>query len=245
MSGTPRKIEFSVAPAPGGGFAVLAAGRPARTPRGNDLVVPSRALAETIRDELPAMPGALAGRGLNDPAAAAHFRIASGAIDVLAADAAARARLEADLVGYGDTDLVCYRSPRPDALAAREDAAWNPVCAWFRDAFAVELVTTTGFETGLQDARLADVLAETLATMDAFRLAAVALAIKAAGSVAVGLALAHGRIGADEAFEAITVGESFQEETWGIDKEARAARAVKRLDLEQAARFLALLEEKR
>lgn len=241
MTQAPRKITFSVAPADGGGFAVLGSNRPLRTPRGHDLVVPTRGLAEAIREELTAHPGVLAGRGLNDPATTPNFRIAAGAIDVIAADAPARAQLERALVGYGATDLVCYRSPRPDALVVRESEAWDPLCAWFADRFGVRLAKTTGFDAVPCDARMDEILASALAQLDPFRLAAVSLAVHAAGSIVIGLALAEGRLDPEAAFATATVGELFQEETWGMDKDAAAARAVKRLDLEQAARFLALL----
>jgi chaperone required for assembly of F1-ATPase len=242
MTKAPREIVFSVGTVAGAGFAVLGSGRPLRTPRGHELVVPTQGLAEAIREELTAEPGVLAGRGLNDPAMAPNFRIAAGAIDVIAADAAARAQLEKALAGYGTTDLVCYRSPRPDALVAREAEAWDPLCAWFEDRFGVRLAQTTGFEAVPCDARLEDILAAALAALDPFRLAAVSLAVHAAGSIVIGLALAEGRLDPEAAFAAAVVGELFQEETWGMDKEAVAARAVKRLDLEQAARFLALLD---
>ena len=42
---------------------------------------------------------------------------------------------------------------------------------------------------------------------------------------------------------AAVIQETFQEEKWGADREAAAARAVKRLDLAQAARFVELLSE--
>ncbi len=241
MTQAPRKISFSVTPAEGGGFVVLGSGRPLRTPRGHDLVMPTQGLAEAIREEVTAEPGVLAGRGLNDPAMAPNFRIAAGAIDVIAADGAARVQLETALVGYGATDLVCYRSPRPDALVAREAQAWDPLCAWFADRFGVRLAQTTGFDAVPSDTRLDEILAATLRAFDPFRLAAVSLAVHAAGSIVIGLALAEGRLEPEAAFAAATVGEVFQEETWGMDKEALAARTVKRLDLEQAARFLALL----
>jgi len=241
MTKTPRKIVFSVTPHESGGFALLGSNRPLRTPRGHEFVVPTRALAETIREEVTAEPAVLAGRGLNDPATAPHFRIAAGAIDVIAGDDAARAQLEKALVGYGATDLVCYRSPRPEALVALETAAWDPLCAWFEQRFGVRLAQTTGFDAVACDPRLDEILTETLAALDAFRLAAFSLAIHAAGSIVIGLTLAEGRLDPAEAFAAAFVGEEYQEQAWGTDKDARAARAVKRLDLEQAARFLELL----
>jgi chaperone required for assembly of F1-ATPase len=63
----------------------------------------------------------------------------------------------------------------------------------------------------------------------------------AASSLAIGLALAEGRLGAAEAFAAAELDSTFQLEHWGEDPEETRRRAAIRADLEAAARFLGLL----
>lgn len=238
----PTTLTTAVAPAEGG-FAVTIGGRPLRTPGGRALVVPSAALAREIAAEVAARPEVLSGKGLNDPAAAPHYRIAAGAVDVLAADAAARAGTERELAAYGETDLVCFRSGAPATLAAREAAAWDPLCAWFADRFGARLAVTRTLAAPGQEAGVGRAIGGVLAEADPFRLAALALATKAAGSIVIALALAEGRLDAEAAFAAAFVEEAFQEETWGTDAETARVRAGKRLDLVHAARFLGLLAE--
>ena len=100
-------------------------------------MVPTRALAETIAAEIREDPRRLAGKGIEDPAAAPNFRIAAGALDVIKGETGAREALVRDLAAYGDTDLVCFRAEGPDALSAREAEHWDPLCAWFGDRFGV------------------------------------------------------------------------------------------------------------
>ena len=225
------------------GFLVTVNERAATTPRRNPVIVPTRALARAIKNELTAAPGILAGKGLNDPAAAPCFRIAAGAIDVVAPDITTRAGVERELTGYGATDLVCLRAERPAELVARECAAWDPLCHWFARRFGVSLALGTGVMALRQASAVADALAAAAAACDPFRLAALSLATRSAGSVVIGLALCEGEIDAEAAFAAAVIEETFQEEKWGADREAAAARAVKRLDLAQAARFVELLSE--
>ena len=59
----------------------------------------------------------------------------------------------------------------------------------------------------------------------------------------IGVALVEGEIDAEAAFAAAVLEEAWQAEKWGEDAEAARTRAVKRLDLAQAARFVELLTE--
>jgi chaperone required for assembly of F1-ATPase len=81
------------------------------------------------------------------------------------------------------------------------------------------------------------------AALDAFRLAGLSAATGVLGSVVLGLALARGRLDADEAFRLSRIDESWQAEHWGWDaqEEARAERL--RRDIADTARFLTLLEQ--
>ena len=36
----------------------------------------------------------------------------------------------AEVAAYAETDLVCYRTDEPPALARRQAAAWQPLVAW-------------------------------------------------------------------------------------------------------------------
>lgn len=237
----PAKIKASVR-AEAGGFLVIINGRPARTPRGYELVVPGAALARVIAAEIEAMPATLAGKGLNDPAAAPNLRIAAGAVDVIS-EADGRTEVERELVAYGATDLVCIRAAQPAALVARERATWDPLCDWFAQRFGVAPAMGVGVFAAPQPQALGVALKAAVAAYDPFRLAALSLATRSAGSIVIGLALCEGRIDADAAFAAAVLEEIFQEEKWGADREAVKARAVKHLDLVQAARFLELLTE--
>ncbi len=108
------RIRVDVA-AVGDGYAVTLDGRAVKTPGKRPLVVPGAALAREIAREIERLvaedPAALAGLGLGDPARAANSRIAAAAIDVIAGEAGARARVVADLAAYGETDLAVGTQP--------------------------------------------------------------------------------------------------------------------------------------
>jgi chaperone required for assembly of F1-ATPase len=80
-----------------------------------------------------------------------------------------------------------------------------------------------------------------VAAHDDLALTGLAAAVKAAGSLVIGLALAQGRIDAAQAFELSQLDELYQAERWGEDAEAAKARAALRRELESARRFLDLV----
>ena len=227
------------------GYAVTLNGAPVKTPGKRSLMVPGAALAREIAREIVRLvardPAALAGKGLGDPARAANFRIAAGAIDVIAGEAGARARVVAELAAYGETDLVCYRAERPEGLVAAEQAAWAPLVDWFAAEFGVRLGVTTGLRAVPREAAALNAITAAIEGYDDFALAALSLATRTAGSIVIGLALSRGRLDAHGAFMASAVDERFQAERWGADEDSGLALEAKALDLTQAAQFLDLL----
>ena len=150
----------------------------------------------------------------------------------------------AAVAAYGANDLLCYRGPQGSALAERQQEIWPPLLDWLAQRHGVTLAVTHGIAAIDQDqvqlGRLSDVVAE----FDAYHLAALADATSVCGSVIVALALAAGIISEAEAWEASTLDETFQAETWGQDEEAVVSLAAKRQDLAAAHRFLRLVQSR-
>ena len=215
----------------GTGFGVTLDDKALKTPAGTPIVVPTRALAAAIAEEwsnqgerlrLDALP---------------LTRIAGTALDRVSAR---RAELRRDLAAYGETELVCHRAERPPELVARQRAAWQPLVDWLADRFDARLETTEGVLAREQPRASITALARALESYDDWRLAALSIAVGAAGSLAIGLALIEKRLDPRQAFEAAELDASYQIEAWGEDPEATRRQAEIRADLESAARFIAL-----
>lgn len=223
-----------VAPAESG-FAIALDGKPVRTPQGAALLLPAAPLAAAIAAEWQEAGGA---RGEEfAPAMLPLTRLASTAIDRIAPDPAATVTA---LSRYAETDLVCYRAEEPPELAARQHALWQPHLDWAALALDAPLQTTRGVMPLRQDAAALAALARAVGRLDPFRLAGLALAVGALGSLVLGLALAHRRLDAEGATRASLVDEHFQAEFWGEDSEAAVRRARIADEVLLAARFLAL-----
>ena len=215
-----------------GGWGVELDGKPLRTPGKLALVVPSEALGRAIAAEWDEAPETVA------PRAMPMTGLANVAIERVAPDMAGFA---ASLARYGEADLFCYRAEGPPKLVERQAAAWDPLLAWARRRFDVDFVITSGISHVPQPAGTADRLGHAVAAMDAFRLAALSPLVTIGGSLVAALAVVEDAVGAEAAWDAVSVDEAWQIETWGDDVEAVAMLDGRRRDWMAAARFLTLL----
>ena len=205
--------------------------RPVRTPGKRILVVPSAPLAEAIAGEWSVQGETV------DPMAMPLTRLANTALDIVGRR---RAEVVAEIAGYGETDLVCYRVERPEELRRRQEAAWDPLVDWIADEFGGRLRVTTGLMPAPQPSEAIDALRQAVTAFDDFVLAAFQRATGTVGSIVLALAMTAGRITAEEAWAASVIDESYQADRWGQDQEAEAARDVLRRELGAAGRFIVL-----
>jgi chaperone required for assembly of F1-ATPase len=215
-----------------GGVGVRLDGRPVKTPARAPLRVPTEELAEAIAEEWNAQGEEV------DPRAMPLTGLANAAIDRVTPDPAAFAR---SLAGYGETDLLCYRSEGPEALTRRQSDHWEPLLDWARGRFGIDFEIVCGVMHRPQPEATVERLAGAVAERDPFRLAALSPLVTISGSLLVALALAEGEIGLEAAWKAATVDEAWQAEQWGEDALAAQSLAARRRDFEAAYRFLTLL----
>jgi len=219
--------EARVTEAPGG-FGVTLDDRPVKTPAKSALVLPTRAMARAVAAEWDAQEDEIR------PTTMPVTRAANAAIDKVAHQ---RVEVAAMLAEYGDSDLLCYRADSPAELARRQGAAWDPLLDWADATFGARLVPVLGVVHAPQDARALRRLAREVHAMDPFRLTAFHDLVGLSGSLVIGLAAVRGARNIGTLWQLSRVDETWQEEHWGIDEEARAQAARKESDFVAAKRF--------
>ena len=217
-----------------GGYGIALDGRAMRTPAKRDLVVPSAALAAAIADEWEAQQDDIR------PETMPLTRLAATAIDRTSAQ---REQVIAETANYAGTDLVCYRADHQPALAARQQALWQPLLDWATLRFDAPLTVTAGVIPAPQSPVSLKAFAAAVAEHDEFRLTALHALTAACGSLVIALAVMERRLDAEAAFAASVLDESFQIEAWGEDAEAAKRREALAGDIAAAAQFLELLDQ--
>ena len=209
------------------GFRLTLDGRPARTPVRRVLAVPNAALAERLAREWAAQDEVV------DPARMPLTRLVNSAIDGVAER---REAVAEDLGRYAGTDLVAYRAGDPPRLVETQNAAWNPLLDWARDALGARLVLSEGVMHVGQPAETTAALRAVVDRVDSpFRLAALHAMTTLTGSLLIALAVLHGRLTPREAWAAAHVDEAFQSSVWGVDAEAEARLLARKAEFDAAA----------
>lgn len=214
------------------GLSVALDDRPLRTPAGALLVVPTEPLAAAIAAEWNAVEAEI------DPARLPNTRMANSAIDRVGPQHAA---VVETVAAYGGTDLICYRADRPEALAARQAAGWDPWLAWADRVVGAPLATATGVMHVPQPPASLAALRAAVAAEDAFGLVALHDLATLSGSLVLGLAVRRDALAPEQAWALSRIDEAWQAEQWGIDSEAEAAADAGSRAFADAAGFSAAL----
>jgi chaperone required for assembly of F1-ATPase len=208
----PRRFYSAVSVAQmNGGFAVNLDARMLRGPKGGQVVLPTQALADQVAEEW-------AGQGERLDLARMHAtRLANTAIESIpqARDATAQA-----IADYAASDLLCYFATDPAGLVDRQTRLWGPVLDRLQAEAGLRFIRAAGIVHETQPPQtLARVKALALA-MDDFGLTGLAFGAALFGSAALAIALQHGWLSGEAAFDLSRLDEAWQEEKWGVDAEA-------------------------
>jgi chaperone required for assembly of F1-ATPase len=214
------------------GYGIALDGRLVKTAAKHDLIVPSLSLAAAVAAEWDAQQGEI--RRERMPLT----RLAGTTID---RNSTQREAIVRQIAHYAGTDLVCYRATHPPALAARQQAVWQPLIDWANERYSAPLVVTNGVIPASQPAASLAAFVDAVAAHNDFSLTALHAATTACGSLVIALALLEGRLDASEAFAVSQLDESFQIEAWGEDAEQAERRAGLAAEIVAAARFISLL----
>ena len=217
-------------------FALVLDGKRARTPARNVLAVPSQTLAGLLAEEWNAQAEYI------DPGEMPLTRLINSAFDGVAKEMAATA---AEVVKYAGSDLLCYRAAEPENLVREQAAAWDPPLAWLRETFAAKLALAEGIMFVEQPPEALAAIAAAVnkavgsGASAPLRAAAMNVMTTLSGSAVLAIAVAHGFLTVDKAWQAAHVDEDFQARFWGSDDEALARRARRWLEMKAAGRVMA------
>ena len=133
--------------------------------------------------------------------------------------------------------------PTCSATAPSVPQRWSPArrssgsrCSTGRTLrFEAPLAVTAGVIAVRQPPASLAALAGAVGALRGFHLTALSQLVQATGSLVIGLAVAHRRLDAAEAFAAAQLDETWQLETWGEDAQALERRRKLAADIEAAA----------
>ena len=209
-------------------------GKSVRTPSGNFLTVPGKALANHIVQEWANQADMIV------PDTMPLTQIMTTALERGGQD---REAIEQSVMAYLDTDLLCYRTQSPEALVLLQSEKWDPWLRWFEGRSGIMLETTTDIAALTQSAKAHDYARAVLQQADRWEFTALQMVTAASGSLVLALAFVAGDASAEDVFAAAQLEEIYRsalynEEFYGRDPNQEKAQDALMRDLNALRLFL-------
>lgn len=224
--------EVAVAPVDDG-WQVLLDGRKVKTQAGGAQVVPTAAMAELLAAEWRAQGPEI------DPSGFPLRDLTDYALDVIARDTAP---VLAKLIGYAETDTLCYRADPDELLYPRQRDLWEPLVTAAEARHGVSFTRVSGIMHRPQKPETLATLRAVIASLDQFTLAALELTTSLSASLITGLAALEPDADPAALFAAANAEEDWQAEQWGWEwtaeerRERRLAAFVRAVEFIRAAK---------
>ncbi|MCD8497984.1 MAG: ATP12 chaperone family protein [Alphaproteobacteria bacterium] len=228
-----KMVSFKEEP---GGYAICLDGRPVKTPARHTLIAPHQAMAEALQAEWAAQGDEV------KPESMPLTQLLNTHIDKVREG---RGEMEALVLKYLDTDLLCYRCEEPPEVATVQNEHWNKWLDWFEKIFEERLETTSALAAIKHPASAHEKVAAHVKSLDDAQFTVLQMAVPLSGSLILGLAFANGAASPDQMMDAMFAEENYKgiyykEDQYGPDPLTEKKRIAAKRDLEGAARFLAL-----
>ncbi len=161
------------------GYQLLLDNKPVRTPDKKIFFIPSKYLADLIVKEWEAQTENIL------PLTMPVCQMTMTLIDRVIPH---RKALEEEMLGYINTDLLCYRADEPERYKQAQETQWNPFIQWFEQKFELRFQTTHGLFPLTQPSDIHRVIADHVATLSDNQLMVMYLATMGTGSIILALA---------------------------------------------------------
>lgn len=220
------------------GFAIQLDGKTVKTPLGQPLAAPNKAIADEIVREWSAQTDHII------PDSMPVTQMLTTALDrTRERDAMTKALLK-----YLDTDLLCYRVKEPQEISKRQKEVWDRWLTWFDEHFESPLDVTYGIDALKQDSDTHKQIWNYLEALDEFYFTVLQIVASLTGSIVLGLAFLEHEAAPEDVFNAAELEEIYHaeiagEDVHGADPVQERRQATLRRELDTAKRFMDLLEQ--
>lgn len=214
-------------------WQVLLDGKPIRTPAKARLVLPTQALADAIAEEWSQQ---------GEEVALDTMHLTQFSCAALDYTQGFRADVESETLAYISTDLLCYRAQEPQELVQRQNAGWNRWVDWAGQRYGIRMALAAGIMPVTQADATSDAMERELKQLDDFMLTALWLVARQTSSLLLAFAVVERELAASDAFVLSRIDETYQNEQWGEDEEARRRREIGAAEMVALGEFIALLQ---
>jgi chaperone required for assembly of F1-ATPase len=187
------------------GYGLFLDGKPVRTPARQDFVIPTEELADIIVSEWSAQGEEIIPNSM--PVSQMTMTLTDRVIPH-------RQALADEILGYIDTDLICYRADEPEPYKRAQEEKWNPFVKWFEDKFQTSLLTTSGLAPLTQSQDVHRVIREHIESLNDHQFMAAYIATLGMGSIILAIAFETKSFGGEDVLKAAFAEEMAKDEIY-------------------------------
>lgn len=220
------------------GFVLHLDGKSVKTPLGQPLAAPNKALADAVQKEWAEQGDTII------PDNMPMTQMLTTALD----RTRERDIMTKSLLKYLDTDLLCYRVKEPEELARRQKEIWDRWLVWFDEHFESPLETTFGLDALTQSAKTHKQIWNYIEALDEYYFSVLQVVTSISGSIVLALAFLEHEANEEDVFAASELEEIYHAElageaVHGADPVQEKRQNAMKRDLESSRIFLDLLEQ--
>ena len=146
-----------------------------------------------------------------------------------------------NILGFVNTDLICYRADSPNELVELQNISWNPIIALIKEYIDVDLKSFIGVMPSKQPLEIFLRLKVLINNFSDIQISALYRITNLTGSIYISLCILKGDILKNKAFELSFLDELWQAKNWGAEEEASDKRDKIAQELNRIISFVELI----
>ena len=166
------------------------------------------------------------------------YGLISTAIDKISND---KASYIENVLGFINTDLICYRADGPNELVDLQNSSWNPIISFIKKYIDVELKFFIGVMPSKQSLEIFNRLKTLINSFSDIEISALHRMTNLTGSIFISICILKGDVLKNKAFELSFLDELYQAKNWGIEEESLDKRDKIAKELNRIISFVELI----
>ena len=146
-----------------------------------------------------------------------------------------------NVLGFINTDLICYRADGPNELVDLQNSSWNPIISFIKKYIDVELKFFIGVMPSKQSLEIFNRLKTLINSFSDIEISALHRMTNLTGSIFISICILKGDVFKNEAFELSFLDELYQAKNWGIEQESLDKRDKIAKELNRIISFVELI----
>ena len=146
-----------------------------------------------------------------------------------------------NVLGFINTDLICYRADGPNELVDLQNSSWNPIISFIKKYIDVELKFFIGVMPSKQSSEIFIRIKTLINSFSDIEISVLHRMTNLTGSIFISICIMKGDVLKNEAFELSFLDELWQAKNWGVEVESLDKRDKIAKELNRIISFVELI----